>query len=275
MDLAGTFLNPKVITSARPASVCARRGRRSRRRRRGRGDLVRRRGSLGIQHRDVEAQTASRHRQHPAQLASPQAADHRPWRDAGSRALRRFRSILDLVGHGLGQRGGGSRRGAWPAPGRPAPGCAPPAARRCARRPRPRPVSPPARRRASGRLRAANRGRPWSWCAPARPTRAAWSARRSCRAGAAALPAPAMITLISDAAAPLAAAYIRSGVRCAEMTRLLQATPNSLSGSPAAFIVGQSERLPMMSATGASVSMPAPRKGAEYSAGFTLATERA
>ena len=68
----------------------------------------------------------------------------------------------------------------------------------------------------------------------------------------AAPPAPAMITLNPAAFAPLAKATSRSGVRCAETMRASYSTPSSSSVSAARRIVGQSDWLPMMMATGAA-----------------------
>jgi hypothetical protein len=65
----------------------------------------------------------------------------------------------------------------------------------------------------------------------------------------AAPPAPAITTLKPSDAAPRANETRRSGVRWAETTRAVQATPRRSRASAARFIVGQSERLPMTMAT--------------------------
>jgi len=61
----------------------------------------------------------------------------------------------------------------------------------------------------------------------------------------AAPPAPAMMTRSPRPAALLAYCSKSFGVRCAEMTFASVVTPNSASASAAAFIVGQSESLPI------------------------------
>ncbi len=65
----------------------------------------------------------------------------------------------------------------------------------------------------------------------------------------AAPPAPAMITSSPRASACTAYSTIQSGVRWAETTRHSCGTPNSWSVSEAAFIVSQSDLLPMMTPT--------------------------
>ena len=71
----------------------------------------------------------------------------------------------------------------------------------------------------------------------------------------AAPPAPAMMTLNPAAWAPEAKSNRRLGVRWALTTFASQATPRRSRVSAARFIVGQSERLPMMIATGAVVAI--------------------
>src|SRR5271163_257070 len=71
----------------------------------------------------------------------------------------------------------------------------------------------------------------------------------------AAPPAPAMITSNPAAFAPLANATNLSGVRCAETMRASWPTPSSCSVSAARRIVGQSDRLPMMMATGLDAAL--------------------
>ena len=61
----------------------------------------------------------------------------------------------------------------------------------------------------------------------------------------AAPPAPAMRTRRPRSCAVRAYCATSSGVRCADMTRVSQATPNSVQASAASFIVGQSESLPI------------------------------
>src|ERR1700680_2111223 len=81
----------------------------------------------------------------------------------------------------------------------------------------------------------------------------------------AAPPAPAMITLMPAALAPLAKEKSRSGVRCAETIRVSYGTPKASSVSAACFMVCQSDWLPMIIATdfapsGATENPPARRK---------------
>ena len=70
----------------------------------------------------------------------------------------------------------------------------------------------------------------------------------------AAPPAPAMITCRPRASASRAYSTIQPGVRCAETTWHSCGTPNCRRTSAAAFIVSQSDRLPMITPTlGAAV----------------------
>ena len=70
----------------------------------------------------------------------------------------------------------------------------------------------------------------------------------------AAPPAPAMMTWRLRASASRAYLTIQPGVRCADTTRHSCATPNWTRTSAAAFIVSQSDRLPMITPT---VGVPA------------------
>src|SRR5262250_1392317 len=66
----------------------------------------------------------------------------------------------------------------------------------------------------------------------------------------AAPPAPAMITLNPAPLAPLAKAYKRSGVRCAETIFASYPSASASSVSAACLMVAQSDWLPMMIAIG-------------------------
>ena len=74
-------------------------------------------------------------------------------------------------------------------------------------------------------------------------------ARRSCPGGAPPRPAPAIRTCSPRSAAVRAYSAMRSGVRCAETTRVSYATPSSSSVEQACCIVSQSERDPMITPT--------------------------
>src|SRR6266446_1822881 len=75
----------------------------------------------------------------------------------------------------------------------------------------------------------------------------------------AAPPAPAIMILNPCALADLVKAWCRSGVRCAEMIFASYPMPSASSVSAACFMVGQSDWLPMMIATGFPAIYPSTR----------------
>src|SRR5882724_11563455 len=90
----------------------------------------------------------------------------------------------------------------------------------------------------------------------------------------AAPPAPAMMTHNPRSRAPLTYCSRPCGSRCADITRASQVIPNSLQTSAAAFIVGQSESLPIRMPTSAFEDVDSFMNGSGYKEPGKLGKEK-